>query len=98
VRPRRVGDIQYRLRVGRLRVIHRGVYAVGHDAIPVRGRLFAGLLVAGPDSALSHTTGSALHRLIPSMPPFVEISVSGRRAPRDRLERWFSGPGRRRAS
>ena len=37
-------EIEHRVKTGRLRVIYRGVYAVGHDAIPVRGRLFAALL------------------------------------------------------
>jgi len=82
-------QIRDRIRSGRLRVIYRGVYAVGHDAIPVRGRLFAALLVAGPDSGLSHTTASGLHKLVPSMPPFVEVSVTGRRAPRNRRDLTF---------
>jgi hypothetical protein len=41
-------SIQHRITLGRLRVIQRGIYAVGHDAIPIRGRLCAALLVAGP--------------------------------------------------
>ncbi len=60
--------------------IYRGVYAVGHDAIPVRGRLFAALLLAGRTGALSHRTAAALHKLIPSMPPFIDVTVTGRRA------------------
>ncbi len=75
--------IQRRIEAGRLRVLHRGVYAVGHDAIPIRGRLCAALLVAGPNSALSHRTAAHVLALLPSMPPFVEITTT-RRAPRDR--------------
>ncbi|MET0684443.1 MAG: type IV toxin-antitoxin system AbiEi family antitoxin domain-containing protein [Solirubrobacteraceae bacterium] len=86
-------DIEYRIKVGRLRVIYRGVYAVGHDAIPVRGRLFAALLVAGPPAALSHRTAAALHKLIPSMPPFVDLTVTGRRAPRNRRDLAFHRAG-----
>jgi very-short-patch-repair endonuclease len=71
--------IDYRVRVGRLRVIHHGVYAVGHDAIPIRGRLCAALLVAGPGSALSHRTAAHLLALLPSMPPFVEITTTTHR-------------------
>jgi hypothetical protein len=59
--------------------VHRGVYAVGHDALPERGQLVAGLLVAGRGSALSHRTAAALWRLTPSMPPFVELTTTGRR-------------------
>ena len=75
--------IDNRVRVGFLRVIHRGVYAVGHDAIPIRGRLCAALLVAGPNSALSHRTAAHVLALLPSMPPFVEVTTA-KRAPRNR--------------
>jgi Protein of unknown function (DUF559) len=64
-------------------MIHRGVYAVGHDAIPIRGKLCAALLVAGPNSALSHRTAAHVLSLLPSMPPFVEITTT-KRAPRNR--------------
>src|SRR5918994_4878630 len=72
------GALEKRTKIGRLRVIHRGVYAVGHDAIPVRGLLCAALLVAGADAALSHRTAAALHKLLPSMPVLVDVSVTGR--------------------
>jgi hypothetical protein len=76
-------EIQRRMEAGRLRVIHRGVYAVGHDAIPIRGKLCAALLVAGPGAALSHSTAAHVLALLPSMPPFVEITTT-KRAPRTR--------------
>jgi Protein of unknown function (DUF559) len=75
--------IDHRVGVGRLRVLHRGVYAVGHEALADRGHLFAGLLVAGAGAALSHRTAAGLWKLIPSMPPFVEITTPGR-TPRPR--------------
>jgi very-short-patch-repair endonuclease len=71
--------IDYRVAVGRLRAVHRGVYAVGHDAISTRGQLVAGLLVAGAGAALSHRTAAAVWRLTPSMPHFVEITTTNRR-------------------
>jgi very-short-patch-repair endonuclease len=71
--------IDYRVKVGRLRAIHRGVFAVGHDAIPARGRLVAGLLVAGKGAALSHRSAAHLLALLPSMPPFVEITTTTHR-------------------
>jgi hypothetical protein len=64
-------------------MIFRGIYAVGHDAIPVRGRLVAGLLVAGDGAALSHRTAAYVLTLLPSMPPFVEVTTT-RRPPRNR--------------
>lgn len=75
--------IDYRVGIGRLRVCYRGVYAVGHEAIQLRGRLVAGLLVAGRGAALSHRTAAALLKLIPSMPPFVEVTTTNK-APRSR--------------
>jgi hypothetical protein len=77
------GSIEHRVRIGRLRVVHRGVYAVGHDAIPIRGRLCAALLVAATHSALSHRTAAYLLTLLPSMPAFVDVTTTGR-APRNR--------------
>jgi very-short-patch-repair endonuclease len=71
--------IAYRLHVGRLRHVYREVYAVGHDAIPIRGRLVAALLVAGPGAALSHRTAAYVLTLLPSMPPFVEVTTTIRR-------------------
>jgi very-short-patch-repair endonuclease len=77
------GAIDNRILAGRLRSLHHGVYAVGHEALQLRGLLVAGLLVAGPGAALSHRTAAALWRLLPSMPPFVEITTTNRRR-RDR--------------
>jgi Protein of unknown function (DUF559) len=76
--------IDYRVKVGRLRVLHPDAYAVGHDAIPIRGRLCAALLVAGPGSALSHRTAAHVLALLPSMPQFVEVTTT-KRARRNRL-------------
>jgi very-short-patch-repair endonuclease len=73
------GALEKRIGAGRLRLIHRGVYAVGHDAIPARGRLVAGLLVAGKGAALSHRSAAHLLSLLPSMPPFVEITTTSHR-------------------
>ena len=96
--PRASGDqIRYRTAASRLRPVYRGVYAVGHDALPQRGRLIAALLVAGPGAALSHGTAAALWKLIRSMPPFIEITTTGRAPktrpglPSARRARWMSG-------
>jgi very-short-patch-repair endonuclease len=73
-------QIKRRIAAGRLRPLHRGVYAVGHDALPTRGRLVAALLVSGPHAALSHGTAAALWKLIPSMPQLLEVTTA-KRAP-----------------
>src|SRR3954454_6014197 len=52
--------ITYRRRSGRLHEVHRGVYAVGHSVLTMRGRWMAAVLAAGPDAVLSHRAAAAL--------------------------------------
>jgi predicted transcriptional regulator of viral defense system len=51
--------IQYRLTHGRLHRLHRGVYAVGHDALRREGAWMAATLVAD-GAVLSHRSAAAL--------------------------------------
>ena len=53
-------EIAYRLRTGRLHRLHRGVYAVGHTVLAVRGRWMAAVLACGDGAALSHPDAVAL--------------------------------------
>jgi very-short-patch-repair endonuclease len=76
-------EVDYRVEARRLLPVHRGVYAVGHKALSDRGRCVAALLATGPGAALSHRTALALHRLIPSMPQLIEVTLTTRR-PRQR--------------
>ncbi len=73
----------YRVSARRLIRIHRGVYAVGHEALTDRGRVIAALLAVGDGAVASHWTAAALWRLLPSMPPFVDVTLTDRR-PRQR--------------
>jgi hypothetical protein len=75
--------IDHRVRAGRLIILYRGVYAVGHVALTNRGRTRAALIAAGSTAVLSHRTAAALWKLTPSMPPFVEVTVM-RKGPRTR--------------
>jgi Transcriptional regulator, AbiEi antitoxin len=43
--------IEHRVACGRLRPLHRGVYAVGHDSLPRRGRVAAAVLAVRPRRA-----------------------------------------------
>src|SRR3954464_10107331 len=52
--------IEHRLRTGRLRRVHRGVYAVGRPELPPHGRWMAAVLACGPGAALSHGSAAAL--------------------------------------
>lgn len=67
--------IDRRVADGRLHVIHRGVYAVGHVVLTARGRWMAGVLAGGPGAVLSHASAAALWELRASNAVIVDISV-----------------------
>ncbi|MEA2291007.1 MAG: hypothetical protein QOF17_27 [Solirubrobacteraceae bacterium] len=58
--------ISWRVRVGRLHSIHRGVYSVGHRVLGVEGRWMAAVLVCGADAVLSHASAAAAWDLRPA--------------------------------
>lgn len=64
---------------GRLLRLHRGVFALGHTTLSLKGRLWAALLYADPDAVLSHTTAAWIWSLIEAEPARVHITVAGRR-------------------
>jgi very-short-patch-repair endonuclease len=79
-------DVDYAVRAGRLFTVWRGVYAVGHRRLSDRGRARAAVLATGPYSAGSFFTATALHRLIPSMPAVLDVSLTrGQRRSREGL-------------
>jgi hypothetical protein len=59
-----VAAIDHRVRAGRLRRLHRGVYAVGHRVLTIEGRWMAATLATG--GALSHGTAAAAWDMLPS--------------------------------
>jgi very-short-patch-repair endonuclease len=65
---------------GRLRRLHRGVYALGHSALSIEGRLHAALLYAGPGAVLSHTTAAWLWQIIETAPGRIHVTVHSRRS------------------
>ena len=50
----------------RLQRIHRGVYAVGHGALSVRGHWMAAIIACGPGALLSHRSCAALAGIRPT--------------------------------
>jgi hypothetical protein len=58
-------DIDYRIAVGRLRLIHRGVYAVGHHRVQPEGVWLAAVYAGGIEAVLSHRSSARLWRLLP---------------------------------
>ena len=54
-----------RVAAGRLHRIHRGVYAVGHGGLTMRGRFLAAVKACGEAAVLSHMSAAALWELLP---------------------------------
>ena len=58
------GAVAHRVATGRLHRRFAAVYAVGHEAIPLRGQLIAALLQGGEDCVLSHDAAALLWDLL----------------------------------
>jgi hypothetical protein len=77
------------LRAGRLIRLHRGVYAVGHDALRREGRWLAAVLACGEGAALSFRSAATALGLRSWSPTLIDVSVTRplRRHPGLRLHR-----------
>jgi predicted transcriptional regulator of viral defense system len=67
--------IAYRRRVGRLHLLHRGVYAVGHRPPSPLAAAMAAVLACGPDAVLSHRSAAALWKILPRWRSPVEVTA-----------------------
>jgi very-short-patch-repair endonuclease len=65
--------IDHRVERGSLHVLHRGVYAVGHRALTVRGRWMAAVIACGSKAVLSHRAAAALWEIRHWIPPEVTV-------------------------
>jgi Protein of unknown function (DUF559)/Transcriptional regulator, AbiEi antitoxin len=74
------GAIDARVRIGRLQVVHRGVYATGHGPLNLRAKWLAAVLGCGDDAALSHRNAACLWGLV--RPPRGPIEVTDPRGSR----------------
>jgi very-short-patch-repair endonuclease/predicted transcriptional regulator of viral defense system len=70
--------IDHRVKLGRLQLLHRGVYAVGHRSLTRHGRWMAAALATGPGAVLRRRSAAALWRIREGEPARVEIA-----SPRD---------------
>jgi hypothetical protein len=68
-------SIQYRLDVGRLHRVHRGIYSVGHRLVSASGICLAAVLACGPDAVLSHRSGAWLWALRSDDRPRVDVTI-----------------------
>ena len=75
-------EVQGRLNAGRLHRVHRGVYAVGHGKLTLKGRWMAAVLACGPPVAvLSHRCALALWDLRQAPSGAIEVTVRGQGKP-----------------
>jgi very-short-patch-repair endonuclease len=69
--------IARRLREGWLHRVHRGVYTIGNPNLTREGHWTAAILAVGDRAVLSHGTAAALHKLSPTCPSTIHITVPG---------------------
>jgi very-short-patch-repair endonuclease len=74
-------EVQGRLDAGRLHIIHRGVHAVGHRKLTLKGRWMAAVLACGPVAVLSHRCALALWDLRQAPSGAIEVTVRGQGKP-----------------
>ncbi len=67
---------------GRLHRLYRGVYAVGHTDLSLRGRCFAAVLACGSGALLSHHSAAWLWGVARWSPIPLSVTAPSRRAPR----------------
>lgn len=72
-------EIEYRIRVGRLHLVHRGVYSVGHRLLSGDGRFMAAVLAGGPGAVLSHRSAADLWGIRPSASGYIDVTVPRQR-------------------
>jgi Transcriptional regulator, AbiEi antitoxin len=73
--------IDRRLRSGTWQRLHPGVYATFTGDLPRKAKLWAAVLCAGPDAALSHETAAEIHGLIDKPAGQIHVSVPASRRP-----------------
>ena len=76
--------IDRRVLNGNLYRVHRGVYIVGHLALPPRAMESAALLACGDGALISHRSAAYLWSLLEKPPEQVDVTLVGRRCrPKD---------------
>jgi very-short-patch-repair endonuclease len=73
--------IDWRLRSGAWRRVHRGAYAAFTGESSREGRLWAAVLRAGPGAALSHETAAEIHGLTDKPSARIHVTVPAERRP-----------------
>ena len=85
--------IDRRVQCGRLHLLHRGVYSVGHRVIGVAGRRWAALLACGDGAVLSHASAADAWGIRASASATIHVTVGiGGRTRRRGIRMHRSGP------
>lgn len=69
--------VHHRAQVGRIRRIHQGVYAYGHQRLTANGHRLAAVLACGPEAVLSHKSAAAVWELLPTAQRRLDVTVPG---------------------
>jgi predicted transcriptional regulator of viral defense system len=72
------GHISRAYEAGRLRRIHRGVYAVGHARLSEHGKCYAAILACGAGAVLSHHSAAWLWGFLPRCPEEAAVTTPTR--------------------
>jgi hypothetical protein len=72
--------VQLRAQTGRLRRLHRGVYAIGGAALPREGRHLAAVLACGPGAVLSHVSAAVRWGLLSYDAPEPHVTAPAAKA------------------
>ena len=67
--------VQDRITAGRFHRIHRGIYAVGHRKLTLKGYWMAAVLACGPDALLSHRFALAVWEVQAAESGMIDVTV-----------------------
>src|SRR5215213_10579291 len=70
--------IRHRRRLGRLRRLNPGAFAVGHRVVSRQGRWMAAVLASGQGAVLSHWSAAALWLIRPNSRSAIDVTTAHR--------------------
>src|SRR3954471_2291535 len=70
--------VVYRVTVGRLHRLHKGVYAVGHAKVSWLGQVTAAVKACGAGAVISHRTAADLWGIRKTSSPRIEVTTTRR--------------------
>ncbi|HYH52804.1 MAG TPA: DUF559 domain-containing protein [Solirubrobacterales bacterium] len=82
--------IQHRITTGRLHLLHKGAYAVGHRVVSRQGRWLAAVLASGAEAALSYHSAAALWMIRPNSRTSIDVTVPHRSRSSKLIQRHVS--------